>query len=393
MPEGDDNRIRVLQLVSRLGLGGLEALVARLVQAFDPTRFELSACVIEDVGCFGEQLRERGYTVHNLNKAAGIRPSIWFRLARILRRERIDIVHAHNFQALFWGIPAAKLAVIPACSRLRRAFIYTSHGGIATVEFRKTRRVARLEPILARFASCITGISQSARAELVEARVCKPDDVIVIPNGIDASRCEIELDRRAGLTELGLPPEGPVLGACSRIVAGKGIDRLIDAMPKVIEFFPNASALIAGDGPLLGEMRELAAERGVAERVFFAGYSDDVPRLMALMDIFVLASDAEGLSMALLEAMASGVPAVATAVGDNPVAIIDVESGRIIDLERVGTLPNVLIEVLSDSERLREMGRRARMRAVEHYSQQKMIENYQRLFTEITGKRRPSGRR
>jgi len=382
MPEGVDNRIRVLQLVSRLGLGGLEALVARLVEGFDPTRFELSACVIDELGCFGEQLRERGYTVHNLNKAAGIRPSIWFRLARILRRERIDIVHAHNFQALFWGLPAARLAC-------RTAVVYTCHGDI----FRKRSRAIRTEPWLARRADAITAISYSSRTELVEAGVCKPDDVIVIPNGIDASKCEIELDRRAGRLELGLPPEGPVLGACSRIVAGKGIDRLIDAMPKVIEFFPNASALIAGDGPLLGEMRELAAERGVAERVFFTGYSEDVPRLMALMDIFVLVSDAEGLSMALLEAMASGVPAVATAVGDNPVAIIDGETGRIIDLERVGTLPNVLIEVLSDSEGLREMGRRARIRAAEQYSQQGMIENYQRLFTEIIRKRRPSGHR
>ena len=384
MPERDDNRIRVLQLVSRLGLGGLEALVAQLAEAFDPSRFELSACVIDEVGCFGEQLRERGYAVHNLKKGPGVPPSVWFRLARILRHERIDVIHAHNFQALFLGLPAAKLA-------RRTALVYTCHGDI----FRKTSRAIWTEPWLARRADAITAISYSSRAELVEAGVCKPDDVIVIPNGIDASKCmgaarepPLPRYRRAGLTELGLPPDGPVLGACSRIAAGKGIDRLIDAMPKVIEFFPNASALIAGDGPLLGEMRELAAERGVAERVFFAGYSDDVPRLMALMDIFVLASDTEGLSMALLEAMASGVPAVATAVGDNPVAIIDGETGRIIDLERVGTLPDVLIEVLSDSEGLLEMGRRARKRAVEHYSQQKMIEGYENLFVELAGRSR-----
>ena len=364
-----------MELSTGLGLGGQEAVVARLVRSADPERFEMSACTIDHLGHHGEELCDDGFTVHNLAKGPGLKPSLWLKLARILRRERIDVVHGHNFQTLFWGLPAAKLA-------RTTAFVYTVHGNL----YRKSPRIARAEKLLIRFATKVTAISQSSRHELDGDRIFPAKKVLVIPNGIDAGDYEIDVDRAGVRRELGLPPEGPALGICSRIVAAKGVDHLIRAMPKVIGRFPGASTLVVGDGDAVEGLRALAKELAVAERVVFTGQRQDVPRLLGAMDLFVLPSESEGLSMALLEAMAAGLPAVATNVGDNAIAIRDGETGRIVELDQIDRLPGVLIELLSDEERLRSMGGRARQRAVEHYSHERMTENYERLFAELAEK-------
>jgi glycosyltransferase involved in cell wall biosynthesis len=371
MPDPESGRIGLMELTSSLKLGGLEALIKRLVESFDPQRFRVVACAIETLGCFADQIRARGYPVYCLDKKPGITPSTWLKLAGVIRRERIDVVHAHIFQALWWGVPAARLA--------GAACVYSVHGNF----FREAAHTIRAESLFARFATRITAVSNSSRDDLVAAGVGKPDDVIVIPNGVDVARYEITADRAAERARWGLPPEGPVIGLCSRIQRGKGIEHIVEAMPKLVDRFAGASALFVGSGDMLETYKQRAAELGVASHVAFTGYREDVPRLLALMDLFVLPSASEGLSMALLEAMAAGLPAVVTRVGDHAIAVADGQTGRVIDLAEIPRLAEVLIEVLSDGSRLREMGRLARERAIELYSHRKMVQNYEGLFTQL----------
>jgi len=209
------------------------------------------------------------------------------------------------------------------------------------------------------------------------------DRATVIPNGINFSAWERFPDTRTARAELDLPPDASVIGTVGRLHAQKGHDFLLSAAAKVLERIPEAVFLVAGYGPLRERLEARSAELGVASNVRFLGYRKDVQRILAALDVFVLPSLWEGMSNAILEAMAASKPVVATAVDGNVEQVVDGETGRLVPPADAEALADALIELAADSEKAREMGIRGRQYVEQKFPLSKMTAAYLDLYSRL----------
>lgn len=294
------------------------------------------------------------------------------------RRRELAIVHCHQMiSPMTIGMAArlmfgAHLVINPHRS-----------GAVGDVALLTRRRKATgaLRIAAARLlGDAFISISRDIRGELLgvgvsEARIAE------IPNGVDVRqfRPASDTERQALRGELGLP-EGPLVVFTGRFVPAKGLDVLLNAWPAVRERVPEARLLLVGDGELRGALEQQAAALGLGDAVIFAGGHDDPAPFLRAADLFVLPSRAEGMPVALLEAMACGLPAVATRVGGSEELIADGESGRLVASESPAALAAALGELL---RRPGLMGAKARQRIVDHYSLDQIAGRYAALYNRI----------
>jgi glycosyltransferase involved in cell wall biosynthesis len=209
---------------------------------------------------------------------------------------------------------------------------------------------------------------------------CPADKMTLVPNGVSDATLGWSADRAEVRRSLGVPAGAPVVGALSRLAWKKGVRHLVEAMPRLVESVPDALALIAGDGELRGELEAHARALGVADRVRFLGTRPDPLDLLAAFDVFVLPSVVEGMSNAVLEAMARSLPVVATDVGGNPEVVADGETGFIVRPADPAGLAAAIAKLLQAPELAREMGAAGRRRVEQRYRAGHMVASVERLY-------------
>jgi glycosyltransferase involved in cell wall biosynthesis len=365
-----------MQITEDLGLGGLEHVAATLCTTLDPTRFETSALCTKDGGPLADELTARGIPVFHLPRPHG-RADYFaaLKIARILRRERIDVIHTHNTSPFIDGGLAAVLAGT-------RTHVHTDHSRL----FPDKRRYVIAEHIMSHFAYRVVGVSDHTVAELRRYERIPLSKLTTIPNGIDSQAFAREREGAAKRRELGISPTAPVIGVAVRLTEQKGLTYLLQAMPEILAAHPDTVLVIAGDGILAGSLREEAAARGVADSVRFIGPRRDIPELLGMFDVYALPSEWEGLPMIILEAMASGCPIVASDVGGLRMAVREGENGCLIAPRDVRALAHRLISLIGDPRRRREFGDAGRRYFRERFSAEAMAAAYARLYTrEATG--------
>jgi glycosyltransferase involved in cell wall biosynthesis len=183
--------------------------------------------------------------------------------------------------------------------------------------------------------------------------------------------------------ELGLPPEGPIIGTVGRLVPIKGHTWLVRAVARVLVEFPQTCVVLVGDGPLLGELKDLAAELGISPHVVFLGTRHDIPECLAVLDLFVLPSLNEGMGRALLEAMAVGCPVVATRVGGIPDIVADGTTGLLVPPRDDRALAEAILTLLWDPSRRAAYGEAARRHVDGRFDVETMVRNIERLYDEV----------
>jgi glycosyltransferase involved in cell wall biosynthesis len=204
-----------------------------------------------------------------------------------------------------------------------------------------------------------------------------------VANGVDVAAIDAARPGKAVRRELGLPEGVPVIGLVGRLDHwGKGHKELFEAMASLMERHP-VHALIVGGGRRIDEVRQLADNLGLAGAVHFLGPRHDVPELLNAMDIFVLPSYSEGVSLALLEAMAAGLPVIATAVGGLPEVVTDGENGLLIPPRDAGALAGALERLLSDPAWAQHLGANARAYVREHYSLDRLGREINEIYGEL----------
>lgn len=294
----------------------------------------------------------------------------WFlNCLRLIRRERVALIHAHEFSAIVYGWIVSRLARIP--------FIGTIHG--KNYFWEKARRRAAYR-IIARTATLVA-VSEDLKRFVVEKIGIPADRIKVVYNGVTPSppvneaeveRCRVELDIQAG---------DIVLGSVGSLYPVKGHTFLFDAMPAVLERFPNTVLIIAGRGELEVPLKDQAKSLGIEQHIRLLGMRQDIPRLLALMDVFVLPSLSEGLSMALLEAMAAGKPVVATQVGGNPELVEEGKTGMLVTAEDASELAASLITMLEEPTTMHFFGRIGAVRVQRQFSTHRMSNQYADLYS------------
>jgi glycosyltransferase involved in cell wall biosynthesis len=284
----------------------------------------------------------------------------FYRLARTFKRLEPDVVHANlTFPtSVKYALPAATLIRVP---------LVAVENLPAQIENRwqlfVKRRAAR------RYAAHVTVGEASARE--IEGTLALPrGSVEVIYNGVE----DFQVERRPSA-------DGPVIGTVARYTDQKGLDVLLRAVPDV----PGARFVLVGDGPDRGALEALAAELGVAERVEFAGWTEDARGELGRFDVFVLPSRYEGLPLALIDSMLAALPVVASRVGSIPEAVEDGEHGLLVPPEDPAALAAALHRVLGDEPLRQRLGSAARSVAVARFTVEAMAHRYQRLYERVTG--------
>ena len=351
-------RLRVAHVTLGLAVGGQEKLLLEFARHADRARFDPLVIALGHRGTLADGLEALDCPVHSLDTPTGLRPGLVPRLARLFRQLGVDVVHTHDDRPLLYGLPAAWWAGV-------RRRVHTHHHGRIPQISRRQSLVIALASRLARPFVCVS--HDSARHMI--AHGVPASRVTVLHNGIDLARFPYR----------GPQPDGPAV-CVARLSPEKDVQNLVRALPHVVAALPDFRLEIAGDGPCREELVGLIDALRVRDHVRLLGEVRDVPALLARARLFVLPSQSEGVSLTILEAMARGLPVVATHVGGNPEVVLDGATGRLVPSRDPAALARAVIEVARDPNRARQMGHAGRQRVEAQFDVRQMVARYEALY-------------
>jgi len=285
------------------------------------------------------------------------------KIARYIAEQKIDLIQSHgmipNIMARLAKPLSGKLAVI---STEHLALELAAGGRASSFGGRmKSKYYCSLDNLTSRYSDRIICVSEYVKQDKI-AQGINPQKLVVIRNGIDLSRFDFleTFSCEAVRAEVGIPAGAPLLGTISRLSPQKDVSSLVGAMPGVWERFPDAHCLIVGDGPLLAEAKQAAAQINQSGRIVFAGYRSDALKLLAAMDIFCLVSLWEGMPLVVMEAMACSLPVICTPVGGTLEIVAENESALVIPFRNPPAIASAALKILSDRELKKSLGQRGR---------------------------------
>ena len=371
-----DRPINLLLLFVTMPIGGAETLCLEILNGIDRTRFNPTVCCIARKGVLGERIEQSGFEVVELQRMQSKRFDFGAvsALVRLMESRRIDILHANMYHANLYG----RLAV-RRMKKARPAVIAAIH---SLYTERKRYRLL-VNRFLNRSTDRILTVSGAARDDILKYEKVAPDKVIVLPPGRSLSHLNVAITREQAKERLGLAGFDFVVGTVGRLVTAKGYRFLLEAIANLAGRGIDVKLVMAGSGPLESALRDRAAELGIGERVMLLGSRGDVPELLRGMDVFTLSSVSEAAPVALVEALAAGLPCVVTTVG-GMVAMVD--GGRCGVLTPPGdsaALADALAELIQDESRRIELGEAAARWAGMRYSSEAMIASLESIYSSL----------
>lgn len=370
-----DTRPLIAHVVFRFDYGGLENGVVNVVNGLPQALFRHTIIALTDASDFQRRIRRQDVSVHALNKRAGKDPASYMRLFRLLRQLRPAIVHTRNLGTLDCTL-VARLAGVPSRIHGEHGWdTYDPDGN--NRKYRALRRM--LNPTIDRFVT----VSSELEQWLVQNVGIRAAKVQRICNGVDTDAFRPRTSReRVSIPVERFPPESIVVGSVTRFNEIKDPLNLVRGFIAARREPRGASLrlLMVGDGPLRAPAQAMLDEAGEAANAWLPGSRDDVAALLREMDVFALSSRREGISNTVLEAMASGVPVVASATGGNLELIEDGRTGMLVPAADSPAIARALLSYAADDGMRGQHGRAARARAEKEYSLRRMLADYENLY-------------
>lgn len=371
-------KLRILHLTNSSTMGGVEAHLLALLSRLDQTEFDPVFAFLDDSAHLPDSLAPR-FTKNRI-PAVGLKANsrldgrAFARLASLLRAGGFDVVHVHLLLSELWGIPLARLSRVPAVivsvhNRSRRYANFPTNL-LAGFNFTMVDRVIAISNAVARHLSDHTRVSRR-KLRVIHYGFEVPPLVTAGADGLHS--------------ELRLSPETKLIGVVARLVPEKGHVHLLDAMPEVFRTNKNSHLLVIGsdDAGLAGGFKAQAQRLGIGDRVTFLGYRSDVAAILPQLDLFVLPSLTEGFGLAILEAMAAGLPVVSTRAGAIPEIVEEGVTGFLVPPAQPEPLAEAINLALAHGDLSREMGLAGRRRAAEQFSLRKMVSATEDLYREV----------
>ncbi len=364
--------IRVVHLVEDLTIGGLERVLATIVLNLDKRKYNVSVWCLREGGFFAQMLIEKGIEVKIVHIASSRNPTNIYRLYRLLRIGRFDIIHTHAYSAGTIGRVCAFLAAIP---------VIISHNHSVYGYYKRYHHF--VEWLLSHFTDRIICVSDKVKKFSIETQRINSLKFLTIYNGIDEVSPTQEKPPSFLRKELGIPLDHSVICTITHLEEHKGVLFLIKAASLLLASRENISFLLVGKGSLMEELRALCTKFNIEQSVIFTGERIDIPEILSLTDIFVLPSIREGLGISILEAMSHGKPIIATKVGGIPEIVSDGVNGVLVPPRNPEALSSAIDELLTDREKRRQMGSQGRRICDQHFNTKAMINKIEMLYEQL----------
>ena len=372
-------KIKVMHLVGGLGLGGIERLVTDMCRVLTKKGgYELSVCcVLERAGPFLKDILELGVPVYEcLISRRGIL-SFSGKFKRLLQDVRPDVLHSHLHWAVPWQIIAVRWARVPS-------MIITRHR-IAARRGVTMLRQKSYAILMRRSVDRFTAVSEAVRANIVQHRWAKLEEIAVVPNGVNVaafgSDCIEKNSAKQRIRLNGIP----VVGTVGNLRLDKGHKYLVEAARLIVDAGVDCHFVLVGDGGLREPLEKQVERLELTDRFAFLGRRRDIPEVLRAMDVFVLPSLWEGQGIALVEAMAAGLPCIGTAVGGIPEVLDAGRAGILVPSKDPKALADAIVQLLSDSELASRLSKAARERA-KAFSIEACAAKYEELYGRLLAK-------
>lgn len=379
----------VVHVIYSLAVGGLENGLVNLINNMPRDRYRHAIVCLHSFTDFAKRIQDGDIPIYSLDKKQGKDLGLYVRLGRLLRQLKPDIIHTRNLAAIEGQVIAA--IAVPSARR-----VHGEHGrdmfdvaGL-NVKYNLLRRLIR--PFVHRYIA----VSRDLEQWLVDQIGVKTSHISQIYNGVDNQKFR---PRHAGDPAPPWPPRFAderhvIIGSVGRMAVVKDHRTLVRAFIELIRLRPDlreiARLVIVGDGPCREGCAQLLAEAGLSDCVYLIGERNDVADLMRAMDIFVLPSLGEGISNTILEAMATGLPVVATQVGGNPELVQSSVTGRLVPADAPQAMAQALFEYMCDTNLRRSHGSAGRSIIEQHFSLPAMVAAYMRVYDAVLQHERDS---
>ena len=371
-----DSKPLIAHVIFRLGVGGLENGLVNLINHLPVDRYRHAIVCLTDATDFRQRIQREDVTVHELHRREGHDLRLPLELYRLFRALRPAIVHTRNLAAIETQLPAW-LAGVPARVHSEHGWDVFDPDGTRH-KYQWLRRVHR--PFVHRFV----GLSEQLVAYLRDRVGVPPERLLHICNGVDIDRFAPAQDGMAAIDGCPFAPGDFLIGTVGRMHGVKDQLTLARAFLRFLERVPDAAndarLVMIGEGPLRAEVVNLLEARGAGPLAWLPGERADIPAVLRGLGLFVLPSQAEGISNTILEAMASGLPVVATAVGGNPELVVDGACGRLVPPSDPEAMAEALAGYYKDRAMLRAHGTAARRRVEDRFGIDTMVRRYQDLY-------------
>jgi glycosyltransferase involved in cell wall biosynthesis len=363
----------ICQVVHGLQVGGAEVLAAGLARRLNRDYRFLFVC-LDELGSLGRDLREEGFPVEVLNRRPGVDRHCARRLAEVVRRERVDLLHAHQYTPFFYSAASRLLGSGPP-------ILFAEHGR-SHPDYPRWKRILA-NRVLLRSCDRVVAVGEAVSKALIRNEGIAPHRIEVIYNGIPLDKFDIQTAasvRAAIRASIGLGSDDLVLIQVARLDYLKDHATAIRTIERVKSHCARARLVLVGDGPERGTIEDMVRQRVLGEHVRLLGQRDDVPRLLAASDVVLLTSISEGIPLTLIEAMAARCPVVSTRVGGVAEVVADRETGLLAAAGDDDALAEHILRLAHDPERRDEMGRSGRERAESFFSERQMHDRYRTCY-------------
>ena len=381
--------LRILHIITRLEQGGAPMTVLDILNRLDKTQY---ACYLAtgladppemDMIPAAKAMGVPIFVVPELVRDVHLWKDVaaLFKLIGLIKAGRYDVVHTHTYKAGFIGRLAARFCGV-------KSILYSPHGTILEGYFGKAKITlfAALDRLAARYTDKIICLTQREIEQYLDAGIGHRDQYDFVYNGIDLSPFAHTLAHRDPMRKaLGLSRDNWVCVIVGRLVPVKGHRFLVEALAKARNLVPNLKLLCIGDGPLETELRRQAMDLGIREHIRFLGFRTDIPEVLSACDLFVLASLNEGFGLVLLEAMAAGLPAIATHVGGVPEVVEDGATGLLVPPEDAQAMAKAMVDLLRSPEQMAQMSANALACVQERFSIKATMAKLERIYMDALG--------
>lgn len=361
--------LKILRTITWLPVGGIERRIAALLPLLKEHGHHIEVVCLRELGPLAPELIKAGIPVHLIQLPSRLHPAGLWQLAKFIGRGNFDIIHSHMYRSNVPTTISARLAGF-------KGVLLSQIHNINTWE---SRRQLWLDRWLCRWRTGVIAVSSAVKQEIIQRLRIPPEKCFVIYNGIEIEHFQKAQPSAELRQSLGIEKDDFVIIMVARLVEQKNHRLVIEAAPEIIQNVPRAKFLFVGDGKLRAELEALVQSKGLASRFIFAGQRDDVPYLLKLAAVAVLPSFKEGFSNTIIEAMAAGLPVIATNVGGNQEAILEGETGFIISPTDKSGFARAIIRLAQDKKMLQCLSENA-TRHAQNFSINRMVSETENLY-------------